>query len=581
MKHLFTIALLFSSFTSLQAQVKIGGVAAAPHSSAVLELDGGSSRGLLLPRMRKQDMQAIESPAEGLTLYVTDEQATYLRRQGNWIKLSGSGNIFELPYTGLFSETNLPVLSLSNLGSGGTGIYGASNVGLGNGVHGFSTAAGSTGIKGTSNFGRGGYFSSKVGQALVTDTGKIGLGILTPSAFVEIDATKNSTDTTVIINDNVDPMIQFQKAGVNKAYIKQEGNNLVLRPNDQNYTGKVVLKAYNDGGWMFVDAVGNTSFGVDPATFGGTYDDTRVHIKGSHSNVLTLESPSGYTGPEVTFMQKTGNTENVYAKIIADPDELRFSHSANNFKWGVSVNPMMQLKKSDEVFNIATLGIGDYGSGGYLGIGTKNPNAPLHVVETIWNNNITAIIEGEDPIVHFKSMNGPEKGFIQQLGDDMKIGTLANNNPGRFIVRTNGVDRLWIDSVGYVTIGGKIGPTVSGPYKLAVRGKVAATDFNVVAVGSWPDYVFADDYKLRSLEETEAFIKVNKHLPNIPAAAVVEKEGIALGDMQKRMMEKIEELTLYLIDAKKEIKELSAFRENAVKKIDNLEAALQSIQAKK
>jgi hypothetical protein len=75
----------------------------------------------------------------------------------------------------------------------------------------------------------------------------------------------------------------------------------------------------------------------------------------------------------------------------------------------------------------------------------------------------------------------------------------------------------------------------------------------VVASGSWPDYVFSPSYKLQSLEETEAFIKEHKHLPNIPAAAVVDKEGFALGDMQKRMMEKIEELTLYLIEANKNI----------------------------
>jgi len=79
----------------------------------------------------------------------------------------------------------------------------------------------------------------------------------------------------------------------------------------------------------------------------------------------------------------------------------------------------------------------------------------------------------------------------------------------------------------------------------------------VVNTGSWPDYVFESGYQLRTLEETEAFIKLNKHLPNIPAAAVVEREGILLGDMQKRMMEKIEELTLYLIEANKQIKELN------------------------
>ncbi|MES2775797.1 MAG: hypothetical protein V4722_16605 [Bacteroidota bacterium] len=580
MKHLLFIGFLFSGVAAINAQVKIGGNPVAPHSSAVLELDGGSTRGLLLPRMRKQDMLDIASPAEGLTLYVTDEQATYLRRQGSWIKLSGSSDNFELPYTGLFNLAGAPVLSLSNLGSGGTGIYGASNVGAGAGVHGFSTAAGSFAIKGTSNFGRGGYFSSKVGQALVTDTGKIGLGILNPSAFLEVDATRNATDTTVIINDDQDPVIQFKKSGLNKSYIKQEGNNLVLRPNGQNFAGKVILQSYNTGPSMFVDANGNSSFGVDAATFSGTYDNSRVHIKGSENNVLTLESPTGYTGPELTFMQKAGNTPNEYAKILAETDELRFIQKEDVFKWGLSPSGLMELKRSDPVFGVASLGIGEYGNGGYLGVGTKDPEAPLHVAEIIWDNVITAIMEGGDPIVHFRQMSGADrdKGFIQLLGDDMKIGTFANNDKGRFVVRTNGSDKLWVDSVGYVTIGGKIGPTLNGPYKLAVKGKVAATDFNVVAVGSWPDYVFADDYKLRSLEETEAFIKVNKHLPNIPAAAVVEKEGIALGDMQKRMMEKIEELTLYLIDAKKE---LNNFKAEANKEIEQLKQQVQILQPKK
>jgi hypothetical protein len=164
------------------------------------------------------------------------------------------------------------------------------------------------------------------------------------------------------------------------------------------------------------------------------------------------------------------------------------------------------------------------------------------------------------------------------LDNDLKIGTVANNDPGRFIVRTNGFDRLWVDSVGYVTIGGKIGPTINGLYKLAVKGKIAATDFIVVATGSWPDYVFDPSYKLRSLEETEAYIKENKHLPNIPAAAVVEKEGFALGDMQKRMLEKIEELTLHLIEANKALKE---FRSSSAREMEQLKQQVQALQAKK
>ncbi len=93
-------------------------------------------------------------------------------------------------------------------------------------------------------------------------------------------------------------------------------------------------------------------------------------------------------------------------------------------------------------------------------------------------------------------------------------------------------------------------------YKLAVNGNVICTELRVKLQGNWPDYVFADGYQLKSLEEVEAHIQSENHLPGIPAAAEVEKEGIAVGDMQKKMMEKIEELTLYLIDQNKRIKQI-------------------------
>ena len=67
----------------------------------------------------------------------------------------------------------------------------------------------------------------------------------------------------------------------------------------------------------------------------------------------------------------------------------------------------------------------------------------------------------------------------------------------------------------------------------------------------WPDYVFSKTYKLKPLKEVEKFIRRNHHLPNIPSAKEIDQKGIQLGDMQKRMMGKIEELTLYLIELDK------------------------------
>lgn len=99
-------------------------------------------------------------------------------------------------------------------------------------------------------------------------------------------------------------------------------------------------------------------------------------------------------------------------------------------------------------------------------------------------------------------------------------------------------------------IGGNTARIATG-YQLSVDGKIMAEEVTVQNSTSWPDYVFANDYKLMPLNELEASINKNKHLPNIPSAAVVEKEGISLGQMNRKLMEKVEELTLYIIDLNK------------------------------
>ena len=80
----------------------------------------------------------------------------------------------------------------------------------------------------------------------------------------------------------------------------------------------------------------------------------------------------------------------------------------------------------------------------------------------------------------------------------------------------------------------------------------------VLALLAAPDYVFEEDYNLPSLEEVEAYIKANKHLPEIPSAAEFEANGIQLGKMSFDLLKKVEELTLYMIELKKENEALKA-----------------------
>jgi len=111
---------------------------------------------------------------------------------------------------------------------------------------------------------------------------------------------------------------------------------------------------------------------------------------------------------------------------------------------------------------------------------------------------------------------------------------------------------------GKTTIGGQT--QVGGNHSnamLTVNGKIVGKEA-VVTLGNWADYVFEKNYKLKSLESLESYIKENKHLPNVPSANEVETNGANLGDLIKIQMEKIEELTLYVIELKKESEALKA-----------------------
>ncbi|MBB6502642.1 hypothetical protein [Pedobacter cryoconitis] len=94
--------------------------------------------------------------------------------------------------------------------------------------------------------------------------------------------------------------------------------------------------------------------------------------------------------------------------------------------------------------------------------------------------------------------------------------------------------------------------TTTPKEKLSVNGKIRATEIKV-ETANWPDYVFDDKYENRSLTELAAYIKEHKHLPEIPSAKEVEMNGIELGEMNKQLLKKVEELTLHVISQNEKI----------------------------
>jgi hypothetical protein len=194
--------------------------------------------------------------------------------------------------------------------------------------------------------------------------------------------------------------------------------------------------------------------------------------------------------------------------------------------------------------------------GGNVGIGTTTPVAKLHV-----NGNIKIdgkiigplIIDGNNEI---ELGNGISKevnaGKItyQRFSDALDIVGAGTTNLNRKI-------KFWTE--GGATFNGNVGiGTASPDAKLAVKGTIHAQEVKVDLSVPGPDYVFEPTYNLKPLTEIETYIKANKHLPEVPAAKEMEANGVQLGEMNMLLLKKIEELTLHLIELKKENESLKA-----------------------
>jgi len=129
---------------------------------------------------------------------------------------------------------------------------------------------------------------------------------------------------------------------------------------------------------------------------------------------------------------------------------------------------------------------------------------------------------------------------------------------------TKAKNNRFYESVGLGTsgngyFGGNVGIGTTIPdQKLTVKGKIHAEEVIVDLNVPVADYVFKPTYKLMPLHEVEQFVKTNSHLPEIPSATEITKNGLSMGEMQNKLLQKVEELTLYAIEMRKEINTLKA-----------------------
>jgi len=119
---------------------------------------------------------------------------------------------------------------------------------------------------------------------------------------------------------------------------------------------------------------------------------------------------------------------------------------------------------------------------------------------------------------------------------------------------------------------GNVGIGTSNPTnKLEVNGTIKTKEVNVTITG-WPDYVFAPEYNLISLDSLSEFIQVNRHLPDVPTEKSVVENGVNIGEMNAILLKKIEELTLYLLKQEGDLKLLKNSNESIKEELSKLSA---------
>ncbi|AUP79681.1 tail fiber protein [Flavivirga eckloniae] len=228
-------------------------------------------------------------------------------------------------------------------------------------------------------------------------------------------------------------------------------------------------------------------------------------------------------------------------------------------------------------------------SNGRVGIGTSTPVYKLHVTSGVQIGSTTLGItagSAENSWIRDEWLTGnygPAKWdqalakWVRPSGTFNDIGGIVFQDEGTYFLREKAGTKLEYTNTEFLNtaymfanmFSGNVGiGTITPDEKLAVNGKIHTKEVRVDLSG-WSDFVFEEDYNLPSLKEVEQYIKDKGHLQNIPNAEEVKEQGILLGEMNAKLLQKIEELTLYTIKQQKLIEEQAEIIKNIQQKLKN------------
>lgn len=163
------------------------------------------------------------------------------------------------------------------------------------------------------------------------------------------------------------------------------------------------------------------------------------------------------------------------------------------------------------------------------------------------------------PVTEGYSRNSHGPSYVFEFGSSGLLLRTATYSDPRYNLITNWKNALSVKTNGAVTLNGRVGVNTENSttdYALAVDGGILTTKVHIQDVNDWPDYVFEDDYQSIPISELKEYIAEHRHLPGVPSEAEVRERGYDVAGMQSVLLEKIEELTMYMLRQQEEIDSL-------------------------
>lgn len=494
---IFSTVLFLMKSTDCKAQsVAINNDGSPPDPSALLDIKS-STHGLLVPRMSSAERLAIATPGIGLLVFDTDTNSFWYNAVAGWTEIT--------------SAAAMP------------------NYWSANGAHIYNNNSGNVGIGTSSPSHPLEILTPDASWGMVQTNGTDQVGTFTGSGAGWLATQSNSPlyFGTSLNNANTSPQISLLTngnvgIGTTAPATKLQVNTIDGSRGIIHSNGSLTLGTYIGGGagWL------------------GTFTNQPLYLFTNNAGAGQLNLlPNGNVGigtiaPSSRLEVNTANAN--WGIIHTNGFERVGTYVGGGGGW------VATQSNSPLYFCTSLLGLNGSAqmtllTNGNFGIGTINPSYKLQVNT---GDGLPGIVHSNG-LISVGTYVGSNGGWL---------GTFSNNP--LYFFTNNGNAQMTLLPNGYLGIG-----TINPTYPLAVNGVIRCKEVRVES--GWADYVFDGTYKLPSLESVSRYIKENKHLQGIPSAGEIQKTGLAVGEVQSKMMEKIEELSLYIIDMNNTINELS------------------------